>query len=161
MCCRDINPKMFPYKSYIGSSLKIKKLYEMKYSDKYDYCGLEVESILYLFCGCDSTTQIRQQISVWLSPQGLNLEYFTATQIVFSDKNWNPMINRIMICTKLAIFKNKASKEPLSIATTNASLQIQFMMEQYIARINNRLQHFRGFWAPIRNEAQHTGNSAF
>ena len=59
------------------------KQYGIKNSDVCDYCGLEVESILHLFCECDVSTLIWQQIIDWLNTYSLNLSYLT-----YSDPLW-------------------------------------------------------------------------
>ena len=155
-CCRDINLKMFQYKllhRIVATNKKLKQ-YGIKISDVCDYCGLEVESILHLFCECDVSTLIWQQIIDWLNTHGLNLNNLTDTQILFVDKNWYPVVNIIIILTKWTIFKNKAKGKAINISTVISLLKKLFSTEHYIARVTNKLTFFRVFWSPIWNSVQ-------
>ena len=103
---------MFQYKilhRILATNKKLKQ-YGIKTSDFCDFCGQEVESILHLFCECNVATSILQCIVDWLNTLGLNLGYLTDIQILLGDKNWDPVVKRIIILVKSVIFKNKTKK---------------------------------------------------
>ena len=84
--------------------------------------------ILHLFCECAVSTSIWLCIVDWLNSLDLSSGYLTDTQILFGDKNWDPVVNRIIIPVKSIIFKNKIkSKVPTipSIITLSKKHSLQ------------------------------------
>ena len=109
LCIRDINLRMFQFKilhRILPTNRKLKQ-YGIKDSDLCDFCGQDSESILHLFCECDISTMIWQELVDWLNTHGLGLTYLTDSQILFGDRSWDPIINRIVIVVKCIIFRNK------------------------------------------------------
>ena len=78
------------------------------------------ESLLHLFCECDLSTQIWQEIVDWLGKQGQKINYLTDSQILLGDPSLDPVINRIIITTKVSIFKNKGGNPPNLIQILNS-----------------------------------------
>ena len=148
---RDVNMKMFQFKILHRILATNKKLKQFRIidSDLCDFCGLETESIIHIFCECEVTTPIWQHISKWLERSGIRLGYLTHSQIVFGDKNWDAVVNRIIIVTKRVIFYNKRTKSIPSLIQVLRTLKKQFEVEKLIATTNNKLCYFRGFWSPI------------
>ena len=68
-CIRDVNLKMFQYKILHRILATNKKLFQygIKNSNLCDYCGIETESTLHLFCECDISSSIWQQVVDWLN----------------------------------------------------------------------------------------------
>ena len=62
---RDVNMKMFQFKILHRILATNKKLKQFRIidSDLCDFCGLETESIIHIFCECEVTTPIWQHIS--------------------------------------------------------------------------------------------------
>ena len=148
---RDVNMKMFQYKilhRILATNNNLKQ-YGIVDSDLCDFCGLETESIIHIFCECEVTTPIWHHISNWLERSGIRLGYLTHSQIVFGDKNWDEVVNRIIIVTKRVIFYNKRTRSIPSIIQILGTLKKQFEVEKLIAISNNKLCYFRGFWSPI------------
>ena len=76
---RDVNIKMLQYKilhRILATNKKLKQ-YGIKDSDNCDFCGIETESILHIFCECDLTTHIWQSIADWLTKSGIRIGYFS------------------------------------------------------------------------------------
>ena len=147
----DINLRMFQYKilhRILPTNRKLKQ-YRIKDSDMCDFCGQESESSLYLFCECDISAMIWQQIVDWLNTQGQNLEYLTDRQFMFGDRSWDPIVKRIIIVAKSIIFKKKQNGKSLVLNQVIFSLKKQFEIEHHIARTQNKLKYCRGFWAPM------------
>ena len=96
-----------------------------------------------LFCECDMTSGIWQDILDWLEKQTIRTEYLTDIQITFG------VINKILVTTKMIIFKNKGGGRSPRLAQVIASLKSQFKTERFIATNNNKDRFFRGFWSPI------------
>ena len=141
---------MFQYKLLHRTLPTNKKLLQFKIKDssECDYCGQEEESLLHLFCECDLSTQIWQELVDWLGKQGQKINYLTDSQILLGDPSLDPVINRIIITTKASIFKNKGGNSPKLIQILN-SLKNQFKAERFTAKCNNKERFFRGFWSPI------------
>ena len=93
-------------------------------------------------------TTIWQDIIDWLKKQGRNIEYFKDSQIILGDSNLDPVINRIILTAKIAIFKNR-KRNPPTIHQILAMLRSQFNIEKFNAEKTGKLKFFRGFWAPI------------
>ena len=147
---RDVNIKMFQYKilhRILATNKKLKQ-YGIKDSDNCDFCGIETESILHIFCECDLTTHIWQSIADWLVKSGIRIGYLSDSQIIFGDKYWDAVVNRIIIIAKKVIFNDKVSKKN-SLNQIIGILKKQLEVEKIIATNNNKLCYFRGFWAPI------------
>ena len=111
---------------------------------------MEDETIQHLFCECDLATSIWHHVTGWLKTQGRSIEYLRDSQIILGDPKFDPVINRIILTTKVAIFKNK-EKSPPKINQIIAMLRSQFTIEKFNAEKTNKLKFFRGFWAPIWN----------
>ena len=105
---------MFQYKILHRILATNKKLFQYKIIDSpsCSYCGLEDESIQHLFCECDLATTIWQDIIDWLKKQGRNIEYFKDSQIILGDSQLDPVIIRIILTAKVAIFKNRKKVHP-------------------------------------------------
>ena len=149
-CNQDKWMQMFQYKILHRILATNKKLFQYKIIDSplCNYCGLEDESIQHLFCECDLATTIWQDIIEWLKKQGRNIEYFKDSQIILGDSNLDPVINRIILTAKIAIFKNKKGNPP-KIHQILSMLRSQFNIEKFNAEKTGKLKFFRGFWAPI------------
>ena len=142
--------RMFQYKIVHRILPTNKKLlqYNIKTSSICDYCGLEKESLIHLFCECDISTIIWQDIVEWLKGTGQRIDYLTDSQILLEDPRFDPVINRIIITTKICIFKNKG-KRPPTLVQIIATLKNQFKTERFTASCNGKERFFRGFWSPI------------
>ena len=103
-----------------------------------DYCGQAEESLTHLFCECDITTGVWQDLIDWLGKQRVNTEYLTDTQIILGEPKFDPVINRIFVTTKLIIFRNKVEGRTPRLTQVIASLKSQFITERYLASNNNK-----------------------
>ena len=150
-CNQDVWMQMFQYKTLHRILATNKKLFQYKIIDSplCSYCGMEEETI-HLFCECDLATSIWHEITGWLKKQGRSIEYLRDSQIILGDPKLDPVINRIILTTKVAIFKNK-EKSPPKINQIIAMLRSQLTIEKFNAEKTNKLKIFRGFWAPIWN----------
>ena len=151
-CNQDVWMQMFQYKTLHRILATNKKLFQYKIIDTplCSYCGMEEETIQHIFCECDLATSIWHEITGWLKKQGRSIEYLRDSQIILGDPKLDPVINRIILTTKIAIFKNK-EKSPPKINQIIAMLRSQFTIEKFNAEKTNKLKFFRGFWAPIWN----------
>ena len=111
---------------------------------------MEEETIQHLLCECDLATSIWHDITGWLKTQGHSIEYLRDSQIILGDPKLDPVINRIILTTKVAIFKNK-DKTPPRIGQIITMLRSQFTIEKFNAEKTNKLKYLRVFWAPIWN----------
>ena len=125
-------------------------LYGIKDSDKCDFCGLEPETILHLFCECDVSACIWEEVVNMCNQFGYNIKYLTHKQILFGYPSLDPIFNRMLLNTGNC----KYSKNRVTIRELIAILKSQFTMEQYLARTNGNLKKFRGFWSSIWAEMQ-------
>ena len=89
-CILATTKKLFQYNILIDSPLS-------------SYCGMEEETIQHLFCECDLATAIWQEITGWLKTQGRSIEYLRDSQIILGDPKLDPVINGIILTTKVAI----------------------------------------------------------
>ena len=140
-CIRDISLRMFQYKilhRILPTNRKLKQ-YGRKESDLCDFCGRDFESILHLFCECDISTMIWQELVDWLYTHGLGLTYLTDSQILFGDRSRDPIVNRIVIVVKFIIFKNKQRNKVPTPNQVIFILKKQFEIKHHIARTHNRL----------------------
>ena len=80
---------------------------------------------------------------------GNNLEYLTDSQILLGEPSFDPVVNRVLITTKMIIFKNKVEMRAPRLAQVIASLKLQFKTEKSIANKNNKEVFFNGFWSPL------------
>ena len=135
---------MFQYKILHGILPTNKKLfqYKIKPSSDCDYCGQAEESLNHLFCECDITTEIWQDVVDWLGKQVIKTEYLKDSQILLGEPNFDPVINRILVTTKMIIFKNKVEKKTPRLAQVIASLILQFKTEKSIALESNNRESF-------------------
>ena len=92
---------------------------------------------------------IWQELVDWFNTHGLGLTYLTDSQILFGDRSWDPIINRIVIVVKSIIFNNKHRNKIPTLNQVIYTLKKQFEIEHHIARTQNKLRYFRGFWFPI------------
>ena len=77
-------------------------------------CGngpLEEESLIHIFCKCDISACIWEEVINWYNTFGYNINYLSDIQIILGDKKIDPILNRIILTTKTLIFKNKKIKE--------------------------------------------------
>ena len=59
------------------------------------------------------------------------------------------VVNRILLTTKIAIFKNREKSKPPTLSQVLSMLRSQFKIEKFNAETTGKLRLFRGFWAPI------------
>ena len=78
---------------------------------------------------------------------GYTIGYLTDLQILFGDPSYDPILNRIILITKIAIFKDKC--HITTVGQIVSILMKQFQNERYLASIKGKLNYFRGFWSPI------------
>ena len=151
-CNQNVWMQMFQYKILHCILATNKKLVQYKIIDSplCSYCKMEEETIQHLFCECDLATSIWHDITGWLKTQGRSIEYLRYSQIILGDPKFDPVINRIILTTKVAIFKNK-DKTPPRIGQIISMLRSQFTIEKFNAEKTNKLNFFRVFWAPIWN----------
>ena len=76
------------------------------------------------------------------------LQYLRDSQIILGDPDLDPVINRIILTVKVAIFKNKG-KNPPTLSQKTVMLRSQFRIEKFNAEKSGKLRFFRWFWAPI------------
>ena len=155
-CNRDTWMYMFQYKilhRILGTNSKL-FLYKIFESPLCSYCKSADETILHLYCECDMTTGVWQDIIDWLNPQGFNFEYFRDSQIILGDPKMDAVINRILLTTKIAIFKNREKSKPPTLCQVLSMLRSQFKIEKFNAETTGKLKFFRGFWAPIWNKME-------
>ena len=150
-CNQDTWMQMFQYKILhrilaTNSKLFLYKIFE---SPLCSFCNSENESILHLFCECDITTGIWQDIIDWLNSQGFNFEYLNDSQIILGDLRLDAVVNRILLTTKIAIFQNKEKSKPPTLFQVLSMLKSQFKIEKFNAEKTGKRKFFRGFWAPI------------
>ena len=150
-CNRDTWMQMFQYWTLhrilaTNSKLHLYKIFE---SALCSFCNSEDETTLHLFCECDLTTGVWQEIIDWLNPQGFNFEYFRDSQIILGDPKIDPVVNRILLTTKIAIFKNRKQSKLPTLSQVLSMLKSQFKTEKFNAENTGKLRFFRGFWATI------------
>ena len=155
-CNRDTWMYMFQYKILhrilaTNSKLFLYKIFE---SPLCSFCKSADETILHLYCECDMTTGVWQDIIDWLNPQGFNFEYFRDSQIILGDPKMDAVVNRILLTTKIAIFKNREKSKPPTLSQVLSMLRSQFKIERFNAETTGKLRFFRGFWAPIWNKME-------
>ena len=85
---------------------------------------------------------------------GLGLTYLTDSQILFGDRSWDRIINRIVIVVKSVLFQNKQRNKIPTLNQVIFTLKEQFEIEHNIARTQNKLRYFRGFWFPIWDDVK-------
>ena len=148
--------KMFQYKILHRILPTNKKLcqYGIKPSNICDYCNLEKESLIHIFCECDISACIWEEVINWYNTFGYNINYLSDIQILLGDQKLDPILNRIILTTKTLIFKNKSKRNRVTLTQLKASLLYQFDTEYFNARAGGRLRSFLGLWSPIMHEMQ-------
>ena len=106
-------------------------------------------SLIHLFCECDIAAAIWQEVVDWLGRQLIKTEYLTDSQILLGEPSFDPVVNRVLITTKMIIFKNKVEMRAPRLPQVIASLKLQFKTEKSIASNNNKERFFNGFWSPL------------
>ena len=104
--------KMFQYKilhRILPTNKKLRQ-YGIKPSNFCDYCNLEEESLIHIFCECDISACIWEEVINWYNTFGYNINYLSDIQILLGDQKLDPILNRIILTTKTLIFKNKSKK---------------------------------------------------
>ena len=76
-------------------------------------------------------------------------KYLTDSQILLGEPSFDPVVNRVLITTKMIIFKNKMEMRAPRPPHVIASLKLQFKTEKSIASNNNKVVFFNGFWSPL------------
>ena len=143
--------KMFQYKilhRILPTNSKLFQ-YNIKDSELCDFCLIDRESILHIFCECEIATSIWDSVVEWYNSFGYNLDYLSDAQIVFGDPSFDPIFNRIILITKIEIFNSKSKNRRVLLGAIIQRLKYQFQIEKFIATKNGRLKTFRGFWSPI------------
>ena len=143
--------KMFQYKilhRILPTNSKLFQ-YNIKDSELCDFCLIDRESILHIFCECDIATSIWDSVVEWYNSFGYNLDYLSDAQIVFGDPSFDPIFNRIILITKIEIFNSKSKNRRVLLGAIIQRLKYQFQIEKFIATKNGRLKTFRVFWSPI------------
>ena len=158
-CNQNVWMQMFQYKILHRILVTNKELFQYKIFEfpLCSYCGMEEETIQHLFCECDLATSIWQEKTGWLKTHGRSIEYLRDSQIILGDPKLDLVINRIILTTKVAIFKNK-DKSPPRIGQIKTMLRSQFTIEKFNAEKTNKLKFLRGFWALIW-KSMNTGQS--
>ena len=110
--------------------------YNIKNNDLCDFCLSAPESILHLFCECDITACIWEEIVQWYNSFGYHLEYLSDVQIILGDPKFDPIFNRIIILTKSIFFKNKSIRQRVTLNNVIKKLKNQFQVERFLARKN-------------------------
>ena len=123
----------------LGMFNKSCNLYGIVASNLCDYCNIEEESLLHIFCECDIAAGIWDEVIDRYNSFGYNLTYLTDSQILLGDPKLDPILNRILLTTKISIFKNKCEKERVHLCQVKARLLCQFDTEYFIARASGRL----------------------
>ena len=143
--------QMFQYKILHRILPTNKKLfqYNIKQSSDCEYCGQAEESLIHLFCECDIASVIWQEVVDWLGKQLIKTEYLTDSPILLGEPSFDPVVNRVLITTKMIIFKNKMEMRAPRLPQVIASLKLQFKTEKSIASNNNKEVSFNGFWSPL------------
>ena len=139
--------------------IKIEGKYSKIESNLCDYCENEEESLLHLFCECDIAASIWDEVIDWHNKFGYNFTYLSDSQILLGDPKFDPILNRILLTTKVIIFKNKSKKKKVTLSHIKAKLLYQFHTEHFIARALGRLKSFRGLWSPIWHEMKELSKS--
>ena len=112
-------------------------LYGIKDPDKCDCCGLEPEIILYLFCECHVSACIWKEVVNMCNQFGYNIKYLTDTHIYLGTNLWIQSLIECFLTPGIANFRNKYSKNRVTIRELIAILKSQFTMEQYLAISND------------------------
>ena len=172
-CNQDTWMQMFQYKILhrilaTNSKLFLYKIFE---SPLCSFCNSENESILHLFCECDITTGIWQDIIDWLNSQGFNFEYLNDSQIILGDPRLDAVVNRILLTTKIAIFQSKEKSKPptlfqvLSGLSLNMkwrfniiNLPIYFLILTYLPWLTLHKWHRCALCKPLRLDHQRAKN---
>ena len=104
--------KMFQYKILHRILPTNKKLcqFGIKPSNICDYCNLEEESLIHIFCECDISACIWEEVINWYNTFGYNINYLSDIQILLGDQKLDPILNRIILTTKTLIFKIKVKE---------------------------------------------------
>ena len=101
--------------------------------------------ILWLSKNCS----IWKNIVDWLNSLGYRLGYFTDVQILFGDKKFDPIVNKVIIASKYLIFKQKTKTSAVTFKKLLYFLKSESEIERGIATNNNQLKKFWGLWSPI------------
>ena len=97
------------------------------------WTGVRIPAVEHVFCECDISTSIWQNVVDWLNKQGFSIEYLTDKQILLGGSTFDPVVNRIIITTKMAIFINKQKAIPPKLCQILNMLKEQFNIEKFIA----------------------------
>ena len=124
-------------------------LYGIKDSNKCENCVDEAETIIHLFCDCPKNCSIWKNIVDWLNSLGYRLGYFTDVQILFGDKKFDPIVNKVIIASKYLIFKQKTKTSAVTFKKLLYFLKSESEIERGIATNNNQFRRFWGLWSPI------------
>ena len=100
--------------------------------------------LLHIFCECEIATSIWDSVVERYNSFDYNLDYLSNAQIIFGDPSFDPIFNRIILITKVKIFKNKTKNRRVLLGAIIQTLKYQFHIEKFIATKSGRLKTLSG-----------------
>ena len=143
--------KYFQFKLLHSRIITNEKLYTMNISstNMCKTCLTEIDTLRHMFLECHNTIILWNQVENWAKTVTSNSLKLTDFDKNFGHQQRDKTINKIILITKLVIYKKRISDKPHHILKVKRMLYNDLCVKEYESNLNNTVENFVQVWGKI------------
>lgn len=135
----------------LGTNYLLKKM-SIRDDENCSFCLQSPETLMHLFWHCEVTQKFwKDLIQVANAKCNLNMENWSAYEIMFGSKSLHRVINLILLHAKLFLYYNKMKNQRPCLEAFIKRLTFIYKCERFNAIKNDHLQKFETLWEAYIN----------
>ena len=140
--------KYFQFKLLHSRIITNEKLYNMGISTTKicKNCPTEIDTLRHMFLECHSSISLWRQVEQWVKSVTSNSLKLTDFDKNFGHQQKDRIINKLILITKIAIYKSRILDKPHHIIMVKRMLYNELCVKEYDANINDTEEYFMQVW---------------
>ena len=150
--------KYFQFKLLHNRIITNEKLHNMGISDTKmcKTCLTEIDTLRNMFLECHTTINLWKQVEFWVKTVTSNSLKLTDFDKIFDFQQKDKTINKIILITKIVIYKNRISGKAHNIMIVKKMLYNELCVKEYELNINDTVEYFIQVWGQYYQNLKET-----
>ena len=119
-------------------------------------CLTEIDTLRHMFLECHTTINLWKQVEFWVKTVTSNSLKLTDFDKIFGFQQRDKTINRIILITKIVIYKNRISGKAHNIMIVKKMLYNELCVKEYEPNLNDTVEYFIQVWGQYYQNLKET-----